>query len=72
VADAIQVQNTPVSPTGRLLYVGPYINDAWTISKKLTLNVGVRFAYDNGLVPATCRPAANAPGDVRGRREARR
>jgi len=64
VADTIQVQNTPVSPTGRLLYVGPYINDAWTISKKLTLNVGVRFAYDNGLVPATCRPAANAPGDV--------
>ncbi len=28
VSDTIQIQNTPVSPTGRLLYVGPYINDA--------------------------------------------
>jgi hypothetical protein len=64
VSDTIQIQNTPVSPTGRLLYVGPYINDVWTVSKKMTLNLGLRYAYDNGLVPAACREAAPAPGDV--------
>ena len=64
VSDTIQIQNTPVSPSGRLLYVGPYINDAWTVSKKLTLNLGVRFAYDNGNVPAACREAAPRPADV--------
>ena len=64
VSDTIQVQNTPVSPTGRLLYVGPYLNDTWTVGKKLTLNLGVRFAYDNGKVQAACREAAPAPADV--------
>ncbi len=64
VSDTIQIQNTPVSPTGRLLYVGPYINDTWTVGRKLTLNLGVRFAYDNGLVPAACREAAPPPADV--------
>ncbi len=60
----IQVQNTPVSPTGRILYVAPYINDTWTVNPKLTLNLGLRYAYDDGRVPATCRVAANPPGNV--------
>jgi Carboxypeptidase regulatory-like domain len=64
VANSIDIQNTPVSPTGRLLYVGPYIADTWTVGKKLTLNLGIRYAYDNGKVPATCRDAANGPGAV--------
>jgi hypothetical protein len=64
VSDTIQVQNTPVYPTGRILYVGPYINDTWTVRHKLTLNLGVRFAYDDGRVPAACREAAPPPADV--------
>jgi hypothetical protein len=64
VSDTIQIQNTPVSPTGRLLYVGPYINDTWTVGRNLTLNLGVRFAYDNGKVPAACREPAPPPADV--------
>ncbi len=63
-ADFIEMQNTPVSPTGRLIYIAPYIHDTWNVSKNLTLNVGVRYAYDNGKVPAVCREAANPPGDV--------
>jgi carboxypeptidase family protein len=64
VADTIQIQNTPVSPTGRLLYLAPYISDTWTVSKKLTLNLGLRYAHDDGRVPAACREAAPPPGDV--------
>jgi len=64
VADFIEVQNTPVDPTGRLLYFSNYIHDTWTVGRKLTLNLGLRYAYDNGKVPATCREAANPPGDV--------
>jgi hypothetical protein len=64
VADTIEVQNTPVEPTGRLIYVSPYIHDTWTVGSKLTLNLGVRFAYDNGKVPEVCREAANPPGHI--------
>jgi hypothetical protein len=64
VADTIEVQNTPVFPTGRILYFAPYIHDTWNLGKRLTLNVGVRYAYDNGTVPEVCRDAANPPGDV--------
>jgi hypothetical protein len=63
VADTIEVQNTPVSPTGRLLYFAPYVSDSWILGR-LTLNLGLRYAYDDGKVPKACRPAANPPGDV--------
>jgi hypothetical protein len=63
-ADFIEVQNTPVYPTGRLLYIAPYIHDTWNLGRNLTLNVGVRYAYDNGKVPETCREAANPPGHI--------
>jgi hypothetical protein len=64
VSDTIEVQNSPVEPTGRIIYIAPYIHDTWTVGRNLTLNVGVRYAYDNGKVPAVCREAANPPGDV--------
>ncbi len=64
VSDIIEVQNTPVAPTGRLLYVAPYIHDTWTLGQRLTLNLGVRYAYDDGKVPEVCREAANPPGHI--------
>ena len=64
VADTIAVQNTPVFPTGRIRYLGTYVQDTWTVGKKLTLNVGIRYAHDDGKVTEVCREAANAPGDV--------
>ena len=33
-----------------------------TMSKRLTLNLGVRFAHDNGFAPGGCRDAADGPG----------
>ena len=44
--------------------MGGYAQDSWTIARKLTLNLGVRYNYDNGYVAAGCREAADPPGDV--------
>jgi hypothetical protein len=64
VADTIEIQNTPVEPVGGIKYFGPYIHDTWTVGSKLTLNLGLRYAYDNGAAPEHCREAANPPGHI--------
>jgi hypothetical protein len=64
IADQIQVNNTPVTPDAPLNYYGAYIHDTWNVGRKLTLNLGVRYAYDNGKVAAVCREAAFEPGHI--------
>jgi len=63
-ADQISVFNTPVYPDAPLRTMGGYAQDSWTIARKLTLNIGARYNYDNGYVAAGCREAADPPGDV--------
>jgi hypothetical protein len=63
-ADQISVFNTPVFPDAPLRTMGGYAQDSWTIGRKLTLNIGARYNYDNGYVAAGCREAADPPGDV--------
>jgi len=36
-----------------------YGQDAWTIARRLTLNLGLRFAHDNAYAPEQCRDAAD-------------
>jgi hypothetical protein len=64
VADRISVGNAPVEPKDGVHYLGAYVQDSWSIKRKLTLNVGVRYARDNAFIPEQCRPAAQPPGDV--------
>jgi len=64
VADQISVFNTPVHPDAPLRTMGGYLQDSWTIARKLTLNLGARYNYENGYVAAVCREAADPPGDV--------
>jgi hypothetical protein len=45
-------------------YFGVYGQDAWTIGRRLTLNLGVRYGHGNSFVPASCRGAADAPSDA--------
>ena len=63
-ADQISVFNTPVHPDAPLRTFGAFVQDSWTIARKLTLNVGARYNYENGYVAAGCREAADPPGDV--------
>jgi hypothetical protein len=45
-------------------YTGVYAQDRWTIARRLTLDLGVRYAHDAAFVPASSREAAIPPGDV--------
>jgi TonB dependent receptor len=42
-------------------YLASFLQDSWTIGKRVTLNLGIRYAHDNGFLPAQCRVAASAP-----------
>ena len=64
VADQISVFNTPVHPDAPLRTAGAFVQDGWTMARKLTLNIGLRYNYENGYVAAGCREAADPPGDV--------
>ncbi|HEY3159051.1 MAG TPA: carboxypeptidase regulatory-like domain-containing protein [Vicinamibacterales bacterium] len=60
----IDVKNNPVDPKTRYTSLGTYVQDSWTIERRLTLSLGGRFAYDDGHIPRQCRTAARAPFDV--------
>jgi len=51
--------NYPVSPQNKEHYLGVYAQDAWTIARRLTLSLGLRYARENAYVPAQCRDAAD-------------
>ena len=64
VPDQIGIWNYPVKPDASVHYTGLYVSDSWTIARRLTLNLGVRYAHDKGIIYAQCRVAADPPGDV--------
>lgn len=64
VADQLEVWNNPAAAKVVSHYLGTYLTDSWSVARRLTLNLGLRFAHDNGFVPAVCREAATAPGNV--------
>ena len=41
-----------------------YAQDSWTIARRLTLNLGARYAHAVGFVPEQCRSASDPPLDV--------
>ena len=54
----LRTQNTPVHPMQHDDYLGVYVQDTWTVGRRLTMNLGARFARDNAYVPEACRDAA--------------
>jgi outer membrane receptor protein involved in Fe transport len=57
----IRTMNLPVEPENLSNYAAVYARDNWTIARRLTLNLGARFAQDHGFVPSQCRPDAEPP-----------
>ena len=53
----VATENWPVAPVSKSRYLGMYFMDNWVIARRLTLNAGVRYAHDNGFIPAQCREA---------------
>jgi outer membrane receptor protein involved in Fe transport len=54
----IVTRNTPAKGTNLGKYVGVYGQDSWTLARRVTLNLGVRFEHDAAHAPAQCRVAA--------------
>ncbi len=50
----INTFNYPVYPRNDNHYLGTYIQDAWAFSRRLTLSLGMRYAYDNAYAPEQC------------------
>jgi hypothetical protein len=63
VPTRLVVQNLPAAAWVAVHYASLYVQDSWTAGK-LTANLGVRYAHDNGFIPASCRQTALPPADV--------
>ncbi|MCU1385128.1 MAG: hypothetical protein JWL71_3825 [Acidobacteria bacterium] len=57
----LNAQNNPSDPHNKIAYTGAYAQDSWSLNRRLTLNLGVRFAHDRAYLPNQCRDAAPAP-----------
>jgi hypothetical protein len=60
----VSLYNYPTFPESRTQYAGLYGKDEWNPTRRLTVSLGLRWAYDNGYVPASCREAATPPSDI--------
>ena len=54
--------NNPVTPYNEDHHTSFFFKDQWTIRRRITANLGLRFDQDNGLVPPQCREAGEWPG----------
>jgi len=57
VPDSVTVWNTPVENRIRIVDVGVFVQDSWTIRDRLTLNVGTRFERYVGSIDPQTAPA---------------
>ena len=61
VAYRLVAFNYPAKPIDLENYTDTYVQDSWRMGSRLTLNLGVRYAHDNGFAPPQCRVAADPP-----------
>jgi hypothetical protein len=50
----IETYNYPVRPANENHYLGLFAQDSWNFNRRLTLSLGLRYAYDNAFAPAQC------------------
>jgi hypothetical protein len=63
-ASFINAFNSPTTPRQDLRYIGLFVQDNWTIARRLTISAGVRYAHDAVWIQEQCRDAAPAPLSV--------
>lgn len=57
VPDSVNTYNTPNSTIGFTRETAIFLQDKWTPTRKLTLNLGLRVEHYLGWRPAVCQPA---------------
>jgi hypothetical protein len=50
--------NHPVQPLNYGNYLGMYVQDAWTIGRRLSLHVGMRWSTEEAYAPPQCIPTS--------------
>jgi hypothetical protein len=55
--NAVIIYNTPTQADNYVLQTGYFVQDTWTIGRKLTLNLGFRYDTADGWIPAADKPA---------------
>lgn len=60
----VEMWNNPAEAKVVSHYFGTYLTDSWSLTRQVTLNLGLRFAHDNGFVPQSCQVAAAFPADA--------
>ena len=64
VPDQVAFFNAPVLPHRAANNLGTYVKDSWTVGRRLTLNLGLRYSRESVFIPDQCREAAAFPSDV--------
>ncbi|HWW83616.1 MAG TPA: TonB-dependent receptor, partial [Vicinamibacterales bacterium] len=53
---SVQLWNTPTEAKNLDRVLGLFVQDSWTVANKVTLNLGVRFDHNTGILPAQSTP----------------
>jgi hypothetical protein len=57
VPTSVREWNTPVTSKNVDNILGFFIQDSWSVGRKLTLNLGLRFDHNTGILPEQSAPA---------------
>jgi hypothetical protein len=56
VPTAVREYNTPANPKNVENVLGFFVQDSWTVGNKLTLNLGMRYDHNKGVLPEQSNP----------------
>jgi outer membrane receptor protein involved in Fe transport len=64
VPDRIQLSNAPVNQNSNVNQLAAYVQDQWSLSRRLTLNLGARFETLEGWYPEGSSGGVNFPAQT--------
>lgn len=64
VPDRVAFINGPVETRSVQDQLGVYVKDNWTLNRRTTLNLGLRYSRETQFAPEICREAAGFPSEI--------